>query len=74
MESLVRYSKYGAMNTTDTETLVFYVVKYVTDKYTLQEENTCDGKISTAGELMIKYQYMSCMKSNSKRYWGGKQQ
>ena len=36
--------------------------KYVSDNYKLQEESTCTGKISTADELVVKAQYMICMK------------
>ena len=39
----------------------YYVIKLLSGYYTLQEETTCDGKISTAGELFFKAQYMCCM-------------
>ena len=53
MEFLVKYSNYGAMNTTDTPTLGYYVVKYVSYAYTLNEEDTRDDQISTADELFV---------------------
>ena len=33
---LVQTGKYGAINTVDTTTMVFYIVKYVSDTFTLQ--------------------------------------
>ena len=62
MASLVQYGKYGAMNTKYSKTLGYYVKKYVSDNYKLQEESTCTGKISTADKLVVKAQYMICMK------------
>ena len=49
MAVLVQTVKYGAINTTDTTTMVYYVIKFMLEPYTLQEETICDGKISTAG-------------------------
>ena len=34
----------------------YYVIKVVSDAYTLKEDTTYEGQISTAGELDIKYQ------------------
>ena len=42
------------------------MIKYVSYAYTLQEDTIFDGKISTAGELVVKSQYMICMKENTK--------
>ena len=30
----------------------YYVIKFVSEAYTLQEYTTCDVKISTAGEFL----------------------
>ena len=59
--SLVQSGNYGAMNTTDTSTMGYCVIKFVSEAYTLQEETTCDGQIISAGELVFKSQYLSCM-------------
>ena len=68
MNSLVQYGKYGAMNTTDTSTMGYYVIKFVSEAYTLQYENTCDGKISSADELFFKAKYLSCTQENTNWY------
>ena len=49
MASLVQYDKYGAMNTIDTPTMVYYLIMFLSEAYTLQEDTTCDGQISSAG-------------------------
>ena len=49
MASLVISGKYGAINTTDTSTNVFYVIMFTSGAYTLQENTTIDGQIITAG-------------------------
>ena len=38
------------------------MVKYILDYYILQEENKCDEKISTSGEIVIRDKYLGCMK------------
>ena len=47
----------------------YYVIKIIYEDYTLQEETTCDGQISTAGELVVKSKYMNYMQDNKKLYW-----
>ena len=42
MASLVQYGEYGTMNTTYTETMIYYLIKFVLEAYTLQHETTCD--------------------------------
>ena len=51
-----------------------YVVKYCLDEYTIYEDNTCDGKTSTSGDLVVKSKYVSCMKEMMKWYWVKKEQ
>ena len=58
MASLVESGKYGAINTTDTSTNGFYVIMFTSGEYTLQENTTIDGQIITAGELVVKPQYL----------------
>ena len=45
MSSLVQYGKYGSMNTTNTSTMGYYVIKFVSDAYTLQYDTTCEGQL-----------------------------
>ena len=49
MASLVESVKYGAINTTDAATNLFYVIMFKSEAYTLQDNTTIDGKIITAG-------------------------
>ena len=53
MASLVQSGKYGAMNTTETPAMGYYVIKFVSEPYTLPDETTCDGQISSSGELVF---------------------
>ena len=52
MAVLVQIGKYGAINTTYTTTMGYYVTKFLSEAYTLQECTTCDGKIGAANELI----------------------
>ena len=61
MASLVQNGRYGAMNTTDTSTMRYYVIKFVSETYILQEDTTCNGKIISSGEIVVKTQYLSCI-------------
>ena len=58
MASLVQYGSYGDMNTTYTSTMLYHVIKFVSETYTLQEDTTCNRKIISAGEIFIKLQYL----------------
>ena len=55
----VQYGNYSYMNTTYTTTMGYYVVKFISEAHTLQEYTTCDGKINTSGELVVKVQYLN---------------
>ena len=61
MASLVQSGKYGAINTTKTLTMVYYVIKFVSEAYTLQYDTTWDVKISSSNELVVKAQYLRFM-------------
>ena len=65
MTSLVESGKYGAINTTDTETNIFYVIMFTSEAYTLQDNTTIDGKIITAGELVVKAWYLCSMQEDN---------
>ena len=53
MDVLVKNGKYGAISTTDTTTMGYYVVKLLSEAYTLQGETTCNEQISTSSELIV---------------------
>ena len=56
--SLVQSVMYGAINTDDNIANVFYVIQFISDSYTLQNNNTIDGKVISAVELVVKSQYL----------------
>ena len=68
MASLVESGKYGVINTTDTSTNVFYVIMLTSGAYTLQENTTVDGKIITAGELVVKAKNICSMQIDTNWY------
>ena len=74
MDALVETGKYVTNIKTYTTTMGYYVIKFLSESYTDQEDTTCDGKISTYGELIAKSQSMYCIKDNTKCYWGKSQQ
>ena len=45
MASLVQYGNYGAINTAGKTTNEFYVIKLISEAYTLQNNTTIDGYI-----------------------------
>ena len=47
----------------------YYVIKFISEAYTLQEETTCDRKLILAGELFFKAQYIIYIQDNTKWYW-----
>ena len=61
MASLVQSGKYVAINITYTTTMVYYVINFLSEAYTLEYDTTYDGKISSSGEIVVKFQYLSCM-------------
>ena len=69
MASLVESGKFGAINTTDTATNVFYVIMFTSEAYKLQDNTTIDGKNITMGELFVKAQYLCSMKVYTNWYW-----
>ena len=74
MALLVQYDKYGSMNTTYSTKMGYYVINCFSQAYTLQEDTTCDGKISTSGELVIIAHYLKFMQEKTKCYWEQKNQ
>ena len=56
--SLVKYGKYVAINTADTSTNGYYFINLISEAYTLQNNTTIDGKIITAGGLVVKEKHL----------------
>ena len=69
MASLVKLGKYGAINESYPTTIGYYVIKCLSKTYTLQAEQTIDGKLSKAGGLVVKSEYLSIMKRQTNWYW-----
>ena len=69
MAALVQTGQHGAINTTYITTMGYYVIKLLPESFTLQEDTTCDGQISTYVELFSKAHYINCMQYNKNCYW-----
>ena len=53
MSSLVHNGKYGAINTADPTTVGYYVVKFLSEPYMLQENKCFYKKVINACELIV---------------------
>ena len=62
MASLVQLGKYGATNSAYPTKMVYYVIKYLSEPYTLQEHQTTYRKVIKSGELVVKPEYLSIFK------------
>ena len=69
MESLAQSGKYGVINTADTTTNLFYVIQFISEAYTLQNNTKIYGQIISAGELVVKAQYIYSIQENTNWYW-----
>ena len=69
MYVLAQNGKYGAINTADPTTMVYYGFKLLSEPYTLQYEKAVDKPVIKASELIVNAEYMSIMKANKKWYW-----
>ena len=68
MVSLVESGNYGAINKNDTATNGFYVIMFTSEAYKIQYNTTIDGQIITAGELVIKAQYLCSVQVDTNWY------
>ena len=69
MSSLVQSGTYGVINTPETTTNGFYVIQFVSEAYRLQNNTNIDGKMMSAGELVVRAQYICSMQENTNWYW-----
>ena len=58
MASLAQSDMYGAISTSDNTTNLLYVIQFISEAYTLQNNNTIYGQVISAGELVVKGQYL----------------
>ena len=68
MALLVESRKLRAINKTYKTTNGFYIIMFTSEAYTLQYNTTIDGQIITAGELVVKEQYLCSMKLDTNWY------
>ena len=68
MDSLIQSGNYGDINTAGTITNGFYVIKFISEAYTLQYNTTINGNIIYAGELVVKAQYLCSIQENTNWY------
>ena len=54
MASLIQTGKYGAINAPDPAKVGDYLVKYLSESYTLQEDKNTNENVCTAGDLVVK--------------------
>ena len=69
MASLVLSGKYCAIKPSDKTTNGYYVIKFISESYTLQNNTKIYGKNITAGELVVKVQYLCYMQESNNCYW-----
>ena len=68
MASLFQSGMYGAINTYENPPNGFYVIKFISEAYALQNNATIYGKFISAGELFVKAQYLFSMQENTNWY------
>ena len=66
MTSLVHTGDCGTSNTIDTITIKYYVVKFLTESFTLQDRIKIDRQVKKEGWLVFKSKHLSIMKAKKK--------
>ena len=69
MASLVQSGMYGVINTYYTTTNGFYVIQFLAEAYTQQNNTEIDGQFISAGELVVKAKCLCYMKESTNWYW-----
>ena len=59
---------YGAIHTDETTKTVLYVIQFISEEYTLQNNTQIDGQNISAGELVVKAQYLWSMQESTNWY------
>ena len=54
--------KYGAINATDPQTMVYCVVKYLSKSFKLQDDIITNEQLSKAVDLVVSSEYLGSMK------------
>ena len=69
MASLVQSGLYSAINTADNTSNGLYVIQFIAEAYTIQKDTTINGQVISAGELVVKAQYLCSVQENTNWYW-----
>ena len=69
MASLFKLIMYGYINTYDTTTNWLYVIQFLSEAYTLQNNTTIDGKVISYGKLVVNAQYLFSIQGTTNWYW-----
>ena len=69
MASLVQLGMYVVNNTDYNTSNGFYVIKLISEAYTLQNNTTIYGQVISSGKLVAKAQYLCSMQKNTNWYW-----
>ena len=60
--------KYGVITAEYLTKMGYYVVKYVSDAFTLHEDTTSCQQVSNAGEMSVRAENPSCIKAKKNWY------
>ena len=69
MASLVQSGIYCDINPDDNTSNGLYVIPFISEAYKLQKYTTIDGKVISAGQLVVKAQYLCSMQEDTNWYW-----
>ena len=61
MASLFQSGNYSVINTADTKINRLYIIKFISEAYTLQNDSKIDGQVISAVGLFFKAQYIFSM-------------
>ena len=67
MYAIFHDGKYVTINTADITKIGYYVVKFLSELYTLQDEKKVDKKFIKVSKFIVKPVYLSIVKSNTKK-------
>ena len=60
---------YGDNNTDYTTKKGLYIIQFLSQAYTIQNNTTIDGQVISAVKLVVKAQYLCSMQENTNWYW-----
>ena len=61
MASLIQSGINGSVNTAGNTSNGFYVIQFISESYTLQNNTKIDVQVISAGELVVKAKYLCSM-------------